>query len=84
MCIRRTWSMAVYIDRDALLRELLARGFLPAVVRRAILSIPPARVAAVTRGHWIRCGDGYVCSECQVESHGGRYCPECGAWMRDV
>lgn len=76
--------MAVYIDRDVLLRELLARGFLPAVVRRAILSIPPARVAAVTRGYWIRRGDGYVCSACQVESRGGRYCPECGAWMRDV
>ena len=76
--------MAVYIDRDALLRELLARGFLPAVVRRAILSIPPARVAAVTRGYRIRHGDGYVCSACQVESHGRRYCPECGAWMRDV
>lgn len=76
--------MAVYIDRDALLRELLARGFLPAVVRRAILSIPPARVAAVTCRHWIRRGGGYVCSECQVESSSGRCCPECGAWMRDV
>lgn len=88
--------MAEYIERKALIRDLIdRRNFFPAIVKRAIEEAPAADVKEVRRGRWMGLHDGwhysYSCSECGAEAltkeetmHDqvcSNYCPYCGARM---
>ena len=90
--------MAEYIEREALIRDLIdRRNFYPAIVKRAIEEAPTADVKEVERGEWRgelvkRCDwrgkkQSYYqpnsCSVChEPQAERTNYCPNCGAKMR--
>ena len=59
-------------------------------VKRLVDAIPSADAAEVKHGKWIDlnkpthlCYPRWECSVCHFASHGGNYCPTCGAKMGD-
>lgn len=81
--------MSEYIEREALKKDLISRGFYPAIVRHAIEDAPTADVVEVRHGEWGFDGLGWTCSECgeyalankaKMQVH-SRHCPHCGAKM---
>lgn len=79
--------MPVYIDRDALVRDLIEKGFYPAIVKNAIETAKVADVAPARCGFWVRQDNTnalYECSKCHARDNGGheKYCPNCG--LRNV
>ena len=78
-----------YISREALVKELMARDFYPAIVRRAIEAIPAADVRPVVHGKWTLNRDGSgTCNECGMTQKNvwdddmhQRYCGCCGVRM---
>ena len=81
--------MAEYIERKALIRDLIdRRNFFPAIVKRAIEEAPAADVQEVWHGRWVEYETPHIicCSECDwgtsVDEKSFNYCPNCGAKMR--
>ena len=74
-----------YIEREPLKRDLIDRGFYPAIVKAAIEAAPAADVVAVVHGKWIKNGNRRTCSVCGFEYHtnGNSFngCPMCLAKM---
>lgn len=82
-----------YIERQALIQDLLRRNFCPVLVKRAILNAPAADVAPVLHARWEPYQtpietrqSGWICTNCsgvQKDLSNGdtEYCPHCGAKM---
>ena len=82
-----------YIERKALIQDLLRRNFYPVLVKRAILDAPAADVAPVVHARWEPYQtpnetrqSGWICTNCsgvQKDLRNGdtEYCPHCGAIM---
>ena len=73
-----------YIEREPLKRDLIDRGFYPAIVKAAVEAAPVVDVVEVVHGEWKKRKNWrlYVCSACSHESDEPyRYCPNCGAKM---
>lgn len=77
--------MAEYIEREALLMELMRKGCTADIIEK-IMSVSAADVVPVVHGRWIHCPDCGVtrCSHCGwsiEECWESKRCPECGAKM---
>lgn len=85
-----------YIDAEALKKDLIKRGFYPAMVKNAIEHAPAADVAEVVHGEWIVKTDyktplshGYIRKEklhicpCCAKAYRQKmnFCGNCGAKM---
>lgn len=81
-----------YISREALIRELIGKGFYPAIVKQAIAEAPAADVAPVVHAEWKfidhdETGYEVECTHCGThftfpsKAHLTKHCPECGAKM---
>lgn len=68
--------MDEYINREALIRELIGKGFYPAIVKRAIAEAPAADVAPVVHGEW----ELFLCDEDAYEHHRCSVCKNL-AWF---
>lgn len=85
--------MKEYIERVTALNALIrALGYCQCA-NDVITRIPAADVAEVRHGRWEEASDrdGVVCSECRTdfctmihETEKFRFCPNCGALMREV
>lgn len=70
-----------------------AEHYAYSTLKRELMVAPGSDVAEVKRGRWYLAddGDGAVCSECGTdfcallnEVMRFRYCPNCGAYMREM
>ena len=85
--IEREAILACYQMDDHVLNEV---GHVPLpIIRQNIMDIPAADVAPVKRGRWIHdINNLYGCSECMERETMSpkrlkRFCPNCGADMRE-
>jgi hypothetical protein len=84
-----------YIEREPLKRDLIDRGFYPAIVKAAIENAPTADAVEAVHGEWIpieheyrnnfervMIADEFDCSICGRRlGYRANYCPNCGAKM---
>ena len=90
--------MTEYIDREKVLDEFyqcVLDGTITSVedTGKFLRDFPAADVVPVVHGEWVVCGDGdnvpWMCSHCgKTTAHKykvmyGKYCPNCGAHMKD-
>ena len=77
--------MAEYITKEQALEAIKGKMW-PGEIEAAIKAIPPADVAPVVHGKWVRFNDFvYVCSHCSGVMPAGfcmfQFCQHCGARM---
>ena len=69
--------MPRYIERKAVERALLTKGFYPSIIKRAIETVPDADVQEVKRAYWIPSPDGIRPIRCSA-------CHQPALWKHEV
>ena len=78
------------IDVDELFQKLKQLGICPLVVERTIENMPTVDAEPIRKGKWIKTDWRAKCSECgetgsifDTPINPFKYCPNCGAKMRE-